>query len=249
MGYRSYYLSQMSEMDELYPGNKDILKMYGISVQGQDKYPLRTAIDQRGEQTLNRDAKMGRGITGFACDPASVSKWTLNRSAAAEITNKLKEFSGVRDSDDVYKPSRPTQIVKSNTITSNAINVVTNEYSNPFDQELDPGKLYNLSSSIPVIDTVADEILEILANGKIHFKLFVNERLTSDIKGLFVTLPRLKIQLFSHTGKKVEVIVNGKAKAIEANSTISSSLLALSSKLNRKIDMKAALCSLFALRQ
>ena len=57
----------------------------------------------------------------------------------------------------------------------------------------------------------------------------------------FATLHRLKIQLFSHTGKKVEVVINGKAKTIEANGNVISRLLALSSKLNRKIDMQAAL--------
>ena len=31
--------------------------MEDLLVQGQEKYPLRTAIDQRGEQTINRDAK------------------------------------------------------------------------------------------------------------------------------------------------------------------------------------------------
>ena len=29
----------------------------GISVQGQDCYALKTPVDQRGEQTINKDAK------------------------------------------------------------------------------------------------------------------------------------------------------------------------------------------------
>ena len=93
MRYGLYYLCLMANMDELFPGNKEVLKNHGISVQGQDRYPLRTAIDQRGEQTLNRDAKMAGGITGFAADEASVTKWTMNRSSVAEITNGLKEFA------------------------------------------------------------------------------------------------------------------------------------------------------------
>ena len=36
-------------------------------------------------------------------------------------------------------------------------------------------------------------------------------------------------------------MINGKAKTIEANGNVISRLLALSSKLNRKIDMQAAL--------
>ena len=44
-------------MEQFYPGLKDLISKEGLSVQGQEKYPLRTAIDQRGEQTINRDAK------------------------------------------------------------------------------------------------------------------------------------------------------------------------------------------------
>ena len=70
--YASYYVCMMSKIDELFPGNKELLKTYGISVQGQDKYPLQTAIDQRGEQTLKRDAKMAGGIGSFAADESNV---------------------------------------------------------------------------------------------------------------------------------------------------------------------------------
>ena len=240
--YGSFYICQMLNMEELFPGNKEILKTYGISVQGQDKYPLRTAIDQRGEQTLNRDAKMPGGITGFATDDATVSKWTLNRSSVAEITEELKVFSGAKKSDDIYKPTRPNEIVKSNNLTLAVINVLRNEYINPFDKDLNPSKLYNLSSGIPVEETLAKGILGLFKEGLQNFHAFINERLTSKAKAFFSTIPKLKVQLFSDSSKKVEVAVNGKSKTIEANSNIISKLLALSSKLNRTIDMKSSLC-------
>ena len=85
--YGSYYVSQLLKIDELFPGCKDLLKHYGISVQGQERYPLRTAVDQRGEQTLNRDAKTSGGITSFAENIDAVTKWTLNRSAHAGKDN------------------------------------------------------------------------------------------------------------------------------------------------------------------
>ena len=44
---------------------------YGSS---QDRHPLRTAIDQRGEQTINRDAKTSGGVKAFATDSSSVLK-------------------------------------------------------------------------------------------------------------------------------------------------------------------------------
>ena len=40
-----------------YPGLKQLLHKIGLSVQAQEIYPSRVAIDQRGEQIINRDAK------------------------------------------------------------------------------------------------------------------------------------------------------------------------------------------------
>ena len=73
------------------------------------------------------------------------------------------------------------------------------------------------------------------------FEAFVIERITSNKKEFFATLPKVPIKLFSHTGKKVEIFLNEKSRIIDANSNGTSRLLALSSKLNRKIDMETAL--------
>ena len=47
----------MKEIDLRYPGLKETFKLSGISVQAQSAYPSRTSIDQRGEQSINRDAE------------------------------------------------------------------------------------------------------------------------------------------------------------------------------------------------
>ena len=51
--YGSYYTYILVNMEQVYPGVKEIISKEGLSVQGQEKYPLGTAIDQRGEQTIN----------------------------------------------------------------------------------------------------------------------------------------------------------------------------------------------------
>ena len=47
----------LKHIDDNYEGWKDLLSVNGLSVQAQKSHPLRTSIDQRGEQTINRDAK------------------------------------------------------------------------------------------------------------------------------------------------------------------------------------------------
>ena len=42
---------------EKYPGMPAFFQIGGISAQAQTKHAIRTAIDQDGEQTINKDAK------------------------------------------------------------------------------------------------------------------------------------------------------------------------------------------------
>ena len=63
--YGSYYLRMLESIELQYPGCKEILLSAGLSVQAQDHYPNRTAIDQRVEQSINRNAKTAGGIKKF----------------------------------------------------------------------------------------------------------------------------------------------------------------------------------------
>ena len=61
-------------MGVLYPGLKDLLSEKGMSVQAQERFPLRVPVDQTGEQTSNRDAKTTGGIKYFAADSSAALK-------------------------------------------------------------------------------------------------------------------------------------------------------------------------------
>ena len=51
------YVQVLKQIESKYPGLKELLLHCGLSVQAQETHPVRTAVDQRGEQTINRDAK------------------------------------------------------------------------------------------------------------------------------------------------------------------------------------------------
>ena len=97
----------LNHIDGIYPGLQKVLSSNGLSVQAQSNYPLRTAIDQRGEQTINCAAKTSGGITQFASKASSILKWCLNRSEAATNVNALYEMAGLSEAALVYKPLRP----------------------------------------------------------------------------------------------------------------------------------------------
>ena len=78
--YGSYYVTMLRNMDATYPGLKSLIDKKGISVQGQDRYPLRTSVDQRGEQTINKDAKTA-GMLIISClffeFQSIIRRWTI----------------------------------------------------------------------------------------------------------------------------------------------------------------------------
>ena len=62
----------MRGIDHLYPGLKQILKNNCVSIQAKDRYVIRTAIEQWGEQT--KDAKTTGGVRDSSANQASVLK-------------------------------------------------------------------------------------------------------------------------------------------------------------------------------
>ena len=65
-------------------------------MQAQDRYKLCTAINQRGERSINRDAKTTSEVKSFAVDNSSVLKLTLNHSKQAKNTAELLSMAGMQ---------------------------------------------------------------------------------------------------------------------------------------------------------
>ena len=179
------------------------------------------SIDQRGEQTINRDAKTVGGIKNFASNKSAVLKWCLNCSEQAKNTKALKGLCGIfRDFD--YKPCRPSQILKSNELAYRIVTVLSEDYINPFGVKIDQTKLVNLCSGSPVSDELADEILSILENGRKLYSKYKNRRLSSCPEEDFhKPITRNKTQLFHQANKYILLSNKNKVvKTIEVNRNI-----------------------------
>ena len=132
----------------MYPDLKDMLKCKGLSVEAQEKYHLRTSIDQRGEQTINRHAKTSGGVKAFSMKEESILKWCLNRSEQAKNTKALEDLCGLVTRTGIYKPARPSQILKHEKLVMDVMEVLQGHYSNPFEIDRDKDKLFCLSSTL-----------------------------------------------------------------------------------------------------
>ena len=239
--YGSFYVEVLLKMEKLYPGLKDLLREKGMSVQAQEKVPLRVPIDQRGEQTLNRDAKTTGGITHFASDSTGILKWTLNRAEQANNTKALLEMADITCSSTLYKPLRPSQILKSEKLVTNIVRTLKEEYINPFAVELDQTKLINLSSGIPLATEAALDVMSIRKVGEEEYDNFRNERLLKKEKGFHDPIKRKNLKLFASGNRKVQIEKSSQVRTIEANRNVLASLLSLSAKTGQVIDFEKAL--------
>ena len=168
-----FYVETLKSIKEKYPGLKEILKKAILSVQGQDKYPLRIAIDQRDEQSINRDAKTSGGIKTFSTNNESVTKWCLNHSEQAKNTKALYDLCGLDAGSNTYKLCLPSQILKTEELVQAVMNTLKNECTNPFDVLLEKDELLCLSSGVPV-NSEAEFLLSSYAMGKEKRAQFVN---------------------------------------------------------------------------
>ena len=65
-------------------------------------------MDQRGEQTINLDAKTVGCIKAFSTKIDSDAKWCLNQSEQARNKKVLEDLCGLCKDGESYKPTRPS---------------------------------------------------------------------------------------------------------------------------------------------
>ena len=215
--YGLIYVHSLVNAETTHPGCKKLLLNKGLSVQAQSRYPLRTSIDQLGEQTINRDAKTSGGIKSFASNKESILKWTLNHPYQAENTQALYEVAVIKRSTEDYKCTRPSEIIKSERRVAKIKEVLANEFLNPFDPTLDQKYLFNIGSGIPVDQGSADGILATKEWGEDLYNTFLQNRILSTKEKIHDPIKRQEKALSENSGKKVTVKKNGKEKLIEAN--------------------------------
>ena len=78
-------------------------------LQGKNRYNIRTPIHQRGEQTLNKQAKTNGEIKGVAANTNAVANWSYQ----AENLSCLHKMCNLTTASNIYKQIRPSYILRS----------------------------------------------------------------------------------------------------------------------------------------
>ena len=95
---------------------------------------------------MSRDAKTTGGTKAFTMKEDSVLKRSLTRSDQARHTRELQNLCGLSTDPGIYKPCPPSQILTTEKLVEEVIQVFREDYINPFDIGIDKNTLVNTSS-------------------------------------------------------------------------------------------------------
>ena len=146
-------------------------------------------------------------------------------------------------SSNPRKCLRKHEISKSEERVSKIMEVLKEDFINPFNSSLDRDKLYNLASGRPLPDSIADELLGSYERGKEMFSMF-QKRLEigeEEAAGFFDPIKRCPWKGFGDAEKKIKVTAKGKSKDIAVQRDILGLLVASSYEEQSSVDIDKAL--------
>jgi hypothetical protein len=241
--YGTFYVQSLEYLESTHPGAKTEIEKNGLSVR-RNTLGIGQAVDMAGEQSYMKNAKTAGGIRQFAAKKSTVAKWVMNRPFQARFAETLIEISGLSTtSSSTRKCVRPSEILKSNKMVENILNALNTQFLNPFQDDIDKSKLFNLVSGCPVDDEISDSILGLQSNGIQAMESFETRLTTKDPEeSFFSPLKRHKFMLWKDTSRKVVVKKDGKVIESAFQRDILGILVAYSHQHKAGIDIHAALC-------
>lgn len=183
------------------------------------------------------------GVTKFAAKESTVKKWVLNRPFQAKFVEALDEISGTsKTMANPRKCLRPSEIIKSNEMVENIMTSLTMQFLNPFRDDLDKEKLYNLVSGAPVENEISESLLSLEESGKEMMKAFEARLIENQPEEQFFSpIRRLKGKTFGDAMVKKTLKKDGKIKEVSFQRDILGKLVAYSNRQNAGVDIDKVL--------
>ena len=119
--------------------------------------------------------------------------------------------------------------------------VLLDDYTNPFGTDFDKTKLVYLSSGAPLDDAVAETLLHVYDDGNIQVELFRKERLVNKTSLFHNPVKRCRFVNFKETTKSISIKKDNQPLSLQVNRNIIGALLAYPAKSGKVIDLEKAL--------
>ena len=193
-----------------------------------------------------KSAKTAGGIKDYTTQDSTYEKWVISRPAQAEYVTELLSIADM-SKDLCQKPRKclsPREISKSESAVKKITEVLRHTLVDPFSDDLEKDKLYNLASGCPIGDDAAECILSCENHGYQMMEEFKTRILGThkEKKKLFDPIKQAKWIGFSSNSLKAKVKFNGKIQDVVVQRDMLGALDANSRAGKSPVDLDRALC-------
>ncbi|CAG4994332.1 unnamed protein product [Parnassius apollo] len=192
----------------------------------------RSPVDLTLEQAINAD--VGNTLTGvshFTNSIAARERWALSHSVRTKIMSSVKAEIGLSQADDTSYTLQKNRIEKDSKTLNNIVKTM-----NPFSENVDKDRLFNLSTGKAASSNVTDYLLNVKSLGqeqKLKFFSECSEDSTRSVR----TISRNKINNFASdcVKKSIKSTTGDKNTIIKMERDIFGRLLVIA--INQKVDI------------
>ncbi|GFY58280.1 uncharacterized protein TNIN_444071 [Trichonephila inaurata madagascariensis] len=232
------YLDNLNKVDETHPGLKNDFMNGCFGIKRTDKPFSRIPIDLTLEQTINAEAaRRLSGIAHFTNSIAACQCWTKSHSIRAAIISHLLDVFRLKQLQDVSADLQPNRIKIYGKQIADFIEIFEKNI-NPFDENLDKDSLYNIATAKPVLENVANFLLNIEKNGEDLRKHFITE-CTEDQDRFDKPTKKNQVLNFAGAPKKKKLTLGNKVIELRMQRDLFSRLLGIS--MTNKVDIEKVL--------
>ncbi|XP_011858812.1 PREDICTED: uncharacterized protein LOC105556339, partial [Vollenhovia emeryi] len=169
------YHHNLCKIDDTHPGLRESFKHGSFGVKRTDKPFSRQPIDLTLEQTINADAANKlTGILHFTNSIAARQRWCKSHSIRSSIISHILQKTGLTKNQDITADLEKNRIKKSTAQLNNFFEGIDRNL-NPFDENIDKQKLFNISNGQAASSSIAEFLLNIEINGNELREKFISE--------------------------------------------------------------------------
>lgn len=194
--------------------------------------------DQALEQTINKEAKGSGGIIGFTRRKGALTRWLVTRHILGEFGGKFKLTLSKDTDTSQHEDMGKNRQKRDETDVGKVVDLINNQYQNPFDLNTVPDNLVNIASGQVASEEIEKSLNEFRDVSQEAVNQYVSERLSNERSVKFWNpIPRSKIRTFANMRKPFSV--DKTSKLMLDSEVLFRRLLAVAN--NRDIDMKEVL--------
>ncbi len=199
--WASVYLTNMKLLPHTAPEVHQEFMQGNFTVKRSDGAFNNVWSDMALEQSVNRDSMCRGGIVGITKKEGALTRWFLTSHKRAEITGATTSMCGLdgHAADNHVEPGSQRR-KRDEADVQAVITTITGQMINPFtfhpqdDEKPTSSPLMNISTGTVADDDVQTDLRRAKQVGLDGMQMFAEERLHSQEKGFFDTLPKNKLR-------------------------------------------------------